>query len=684
MKTNWLAAAAVTALLATGPALAQSSAAVAPDLANAPRMGTWGFDLSGRDTSATPGQDFFQYANGGYVKNLAIPADRSSYGAFDALNELSQSRLHVLLDKAAADRAASGEQGKVGALYRSFMAEAKVNALGARPMAADLAAIKAEKTKADVARAMGRSLHTFGGSIFAAGVQVDGKDPDHYAVYLNQAGLGLPDRDYYLEAGFAPQKAKYQAYVATVLKLARWPNAAANAKAIVALETEIAKASWTRAEQRDDNRMYNAYDTARLAGLAPGFDWAAFMRGAGLTQATHVVVQENTAFPKIAAIFAKTPIATLKAWQAFNLADQAAPYLSKPFVDARFDFRGKVLTGQQAQRPRWKRGVRLVDGQIGEALGKIYVQAYFPPESKAKMLALVGDIRTAMKGRIERLDWMSQPTKAKALEKLAAFTVKIGYPDKWRDYSGLVIKDDDLYGNVNRASTFDWNFRVGRLGGPVDRSEWGMTPPTINAYYNPTGNEIVFPAAILQPPFFDPDGDMAINYGAIGGVIGHETTHGFDDSGRHYDGTGRLTDWWTAQDAAKFQAETVKLGKQYGAFEVLPGAKINGDLTMGENIADLGGLLLALDAYHASLHGQPAPILDGLTGDQRVFLGWAQVWRGKTRDDAMRQQLVSDPHSPERARVDVPMRNVDAFYAAFGVKPGDPMYIAPADRVRIW
>ena len=423
---------------------------------------------------------------------------------------------------------------------------------------------------------------------------------------------------------------------------------------------------------------------AKLAELAPGFDWAAFMEGAGLTKATRVVAQENTAFPKLAAIFAKTPIATLKAWQAFNLADQAGPYLSQPFIDTRFDFRGKTLNGQPAQRTRWKRGVQLVDGQIGEALGKVYVAAYFPPESKAKMLALVGDIRTAMKARIERLDWMSQPTKTKALEKLAAFTVKIGYPDKWRDYSGLTIKDDDLYGNVNRASTFDWDFRVGRLGGPVDRAEWGMTPPTINAYYNPNGNEIVFPAAILAPPFFDPEGDMAVNYGAIGGVIGHETTHGFDDQGRHYDGTGRLTDWWTPDDAAKFQAETVKLGKQYGAFEVLPGAKINGDLTMGENIADLGGLLLALDAYHTSLHGQPAPIIDGLTGDQRVFLGWAQVWRGKTRDDALRQQLVSDPHSPERARVDVPMRNVDAFYAAFGIKPGDPMYVAPADRVRIW
>ncbi|WP_394764504.1 M13 family metallopeptidase [Phenylobacterium sp.] len=713
MKTLWLGAAAAAALLVACPALAEDPpgktvahrpakrpapkaasktmaappaaiAAPGPDISRAARMGSWGFDLSGRDTAVAPGQDFFQYANGAYEKAQVIPADRVRYGAFDALNELSQARLHTLLDRTAANAAATGEQGQVGALYRSFMDEATVNALGAKPMAAEIATIKAEKTLTDVARTMGRSQHSFGGSIFGASTPVDQKNPDHYAVYLNQAGLTLPDRDYYLETGFAEKKAKYEVYVAQMLQLAGWPNPAQNAKAIVALETEIAKASWSREEQRDDNRMYNAYETAKLAALAPGFDWPAFLASAGLGKTTAVVVQENTAFPKLAAIFAATPIATLKAWQVFSLADQAAPYLAKPFVDARFAFRGTVLNGQPAQRLRWKRGVQLVDSQIGEALGKVYVEAYFPAQSKTKMLALVGDIQSAMKGRIERLDWMSAPTKAKALEKLAAFTVKIGYPDTWRDYAGLTVKADDLYGNVNRATTFDWDFRLARLSGPVDRSEWGMTPPTINAYYNPTGNEIVFPAAILQPPFFDPDGDMAINYGGIGGTIGHEMTHGFDDSGRRYDGTGKLTDWWTTEDAAKFEAQAKKLGAQYGAFEVLPGAKINGELTMGENIADLGGLLLALDAYHASLHGQPAPILDGLTGDQRVFLGWAQVWRGKTRDDALRQQLVSDPHSPEKARVDVPMRNIDAFYAAFGVKPGDGMYLAPADRVRIW
>jgi len=647
-------------------------------------MGAWGFDASGRDLAAGPGQDFFEYANGSYLKALEIPADRSRFGAFDKLNELSENRMRAVVEAAAADRSAAGPTGQVGGLYRAFMDEGRVEALGKAPLAKDLAAIRAEKTRGDVARGMGGSLKAFGGSFFGGQVQPDAKDPDHYTIYLSQAGLGLPDRDYYLDAQFAAQKTKYEAYVGQMLTLAGWPNAAANAKAIVALETEIAKVSWTPAQQRDDNAMYNATAVADLGKLAPGFDWGPFLEGAGFGKATQVVVQEKTAFPQIAAIYAKTPIETLKAWQAFGVTDQASPYLGKAFDQPHWAFRSATLNGSKAQAPRWKRGVALVDGNVGEALGKLYVAAYFPPESKAKMLSLVGDIRTAMKGRIEKLDWMSPATKAKALEKLGAVTVKIGYPDKWRDYSALKIADDDLYGDVKRAIAFDWDFRLSRLGGPVDRGEWGMTPPTINAYYNPLGNEIVFPAAILQPPFFDPDGDMAVNYGGIGGTIGHELTHGFDDSGRRYDATGKLTDWWTEGDARRFEAEAAKLGKQYGSFSVIDGAKINGELTMGENIADLGGLLLALDAYHDSLHGRPAPIIDGLTGDQRVFLGWAQVWRAKTRDDALRRQLVSDPHSPERARVDVPMRNIDAFYDAFGVKTGDPMFVAAGDRVRIW
>jgi len=688
MKTFLFGAAAAAAVLSACPTLAATATPAQPapggDLTKAPRLGAWGYDLSGRDPSVQPGDDFFQYANGSYLKTLQIPADRTRYGSFDALNELSQNRMRAVVEKAAADKTASGDTGKVGALYRSFVNEAKVDALGAKPMAAELARIKAQKSKTEIARHMGGTSASFGGSIFSASIAEDAKDPDHYAVYLGQAGLGMPDRDYYLEPQFAAQKAKYEQYVTRMLTLAHWPKPAENAKAIVAFETEIAKASWTRAERRDDVKMYNATPVADLAKLAPGFDWNAYLAGAKLTKVSQVVVGEKTAFPKIAELFAKAPVETLKAWEAFTLADQSAPYLSKAFDEAHFDFHNKTLGGQVAQTPRWKRGVSLVDAQVGEALGKLYVAAYFPAESKAKMLNLVGDIRTAMRARIEKLDWMSPETKAKALEKLVSLRVKIGYPDKWRDYSALVIKDGDLYGNVERAQAFDWAFRVGRLGGPVDKAEWGMTPPTINAYYNPTGNEIVFPAAILQPPFFDPDGDAAINYGGIGGVIGHELTHGFDDEGRRYDAKGRLTDWWTPEDAKRFEAEATKLGKEYGAFEVLPGAKINGDLTMGENIADLGGLLLALDAYHASLHGQPAPVIDGLTGDQRVFLGWAQVWRGKTRDDRLRQQLVSDPHSPNRARVDVPIVNIDAFYQAFGVKPGDKMYVAPDQRVRIW
>ena len=681
MKTLWLGAASAAALLcAAAPALAAN----APDLSKAPRMGPWGFDMSGRDTSVAPSKDFFDYANGTYLNKLEIPADRSRYRAFDALQELSQSRMRAVAEKSAANTKATGDEAKLGAFYRSFMDEKAVDALGAKPLATDLAAIRAVKTHDEMAGLMGGTMRKFGGSFFGSYVHDDAKDPEKYTVYLVQGGLGLPDRDYYLEDRFKTQKAAYEAYIAQMLTLAGWERPAENAKAIVALETEIAKVSWTRAERRDDDKTYNPFEIAKLSEYAPGFAWKQYMDGAHLTKADRVVVSENTAFPKIAAIYANTPIETLKAWSAFNLADQAAPYLSKEFDQANYEFRSKTLSGQPLQQPRWKRGVNAVDNNIGEALGKLYVEAYFPAESKAKMEALVGDIRTAMKTRIDGLDWMSPETKVKAQEKLAKFRVKIAYPDKWRDYSGLTIKDGDLYGNMERASAFEWDYRAARLGGPVDDEEWGMTPPTINAYYSSTKNEIVFPAAILQPPFFDPDGDPAVNYGGIGGVIGHEITHGFDDQGRKSDGDGKLTDWWTAEDAAKFNAQATKFGKQYAAVEVLPGAHINGDLTMGENIADLGGLLLALDAYHVSLGGKPAPVIDGMTGDQRVFLGWAQVWRGKYREDRMRQQLVTDPHSPPKYRVDVPIKNIDAFYEAFGVKPGDGMYVAPADRVRIW
>jgi putative endopeptidase len=688
MKTAWLAAACAAALFAAAPASAADATTVPEssvrDLSKAPRMGAWGFDLAGRDTASTPGKSLFEYANGTYMQKLQIPADRSTFGAFNVLDELSKDRMRAVVDKAAANTAATGAEAKVGALYRSFMDEAKVEALGAKPLAGDLAKVRAAKTRADVAGLMGATASGFGQSFFNPQVYDDAKDPLKYAVYLSQGGLTLPDRDYYLDAKFEPQRKAYEAYVARMLTLGGWPNPDANAEAIVAMETEVAKVSWTRAERRDDDKTYNPVETAKLAAFAPGFDWNAFLAGAKLTAAKRVIVAENTAFPKIAAIYGKTDVETLKAWLAFTAIDQAAGYLSKDFDQAKFEFRTKTLSGTPTQTPRWKRGVNLVDNNLGEALGKLYVDAYFPPENKARMEALVGDIQTALAARIQKVDWMGPETKRKALEKLGKFTVKIGYPDKWRDYSALQIVDGDLYGNVSRASAFDWNFRVARLNRPVDRAEWEMTPATINAYYSSTKNEIVFPAAILQPPFFDPEGDAAINYGGIGGVIGHEITHGFDDQGRKSDGDGRLSEWWTKDDEAKFTVQAERLGKQYSATEVLPGAKINGELTMGENIADLGGLLLALDAYHLSLKGQPAPVIDGLTGDQRVFLGWAQVWRGKYRDDFMKQVLVSDPHSPPVARVDLPVRNIDAFYEAFGVKPGDPMYVPPEQRVRIW
>jgi putative endopeptidase len=649
-----------------------------------PQIKPWGFDLAGRDTAVAPGSDFYGYANGTYLKNLVIPPDRSRYGAFDGLQALSEDRVHGILEKAAADRDAGGEAGKIGAFYRAFMDERRIDDLGARPLAPLLAAIRAADTRPAIARLMGAGAKGFYGGFYGAAIEVDAKDPAHYAVYLGQAGLGLPDRDYYLEPSFAAQKTAYQAYVAQMLTLAHWPDADAQSRAIVALETQIAQASWSRAEERDPLKTYNPMTPAELQQLAPGVDWAAFLAGADVGSVKRVVVNEKSAFPKIAAIFAATPIKTLQAWEAFNVADGAAPFLSKPFVDAAFEFRNKTLSGQKEQRPRWKRAVGVLNMDMGEAVGRLYVAQYFPPQSKAKMLALVGNIRSALQARIQRVAWMSDATKAKALQKLSMLNVKIGYPVKWRDYGALFISADDLVGDVDRSAAFDWRRRVKRLYGPVDRAEWGMTPQTVNAYYNPRANEIVFPAAILQPPFFDPAADMAVNYGGIGGVIGHEMTHGFDDQGRHYDGTGQLADWWTPEDDAKFVVQTQRLGAQYSAIEPIPGAHIKGDQTMGENIADLGGSLLALDAYHASLGGKPAPVLDGLTGDQRVFLGWAQVWRGGIRPDALRRQLVSDVHSPELARVNGVVRNIDGWYAAWDIKPGDPLYLPPDQRVRIW
>ena len=688
MRTLWLCAAAACAL--SVPAFAQAQAspdqAAAPkiaDLIQAPRMGDWGFDLAGRDLSAKPGDDFFRFAGGKAVDGMTIPPDRSRYGAFDALRELSDARSRAVIESPGT-AAPGSEEAKIKALYAAFMDQDRLNALGAKPLRPELAAIRAAKTRAELARLMGKGASSLYGAFFGVYVGDDAKDPMRYAVILSQSGLNMPDRDYYLEAKFADKKAKYEAYVAATLNRIGWPEPAATAKRLVALETEIAQVSWTRVQQRDSEKTYNPTTVSDLAKAAPGFPWTSFMAGAELPGVQRVIVGENTAFPKIAAIYAKTPLPLLKAWAAFTLTDSAASYLSKDFDDAGFAFHSHELSGVPEQRPRWKRATSVVSSQLGEALGHVYVDKFFPADSKARMLSLVGDLRIALGERIKRLDWMSDATKAKALEKLAKFNVKIGYPDKWRDYSGLVIEADDLYGDIQRGAAFEWHYRIGRLNGPVDKAEWDMFPQTVNAYYEQTKNEVVFPAAILQPPFFDPKADAAVNYGAIGGVIGHEMTHGFDDQGRKSNGDGKLTDWWTKEDARRFDVRAQALAKQYSAFEPIPGAEVNGELTLGENIADLGGLLLGLDAYHASLHGQPAPVMDGLTGDQRVFLGWAQVWRSKIRDDALRRQVTTDPHSPDMLRVNGVVQNVDGWYGAYGVKPGDKLYLAPDQRVRIW
>ncbi len=686
MKRLWLCAAAAGALSASSFSFAAdqpASASPSPASLAAPRMGPWGFDLSARDPSVKPGDDFYRSADGKGIDAMTIPPDRSSFGSFDVLVELSNARSRALIESPGPG-AAGSEEAKIKALYASFMSEGRLNGLGAAPLEPQLDAVKAVKTREEMARLMGKGALSFYGAFFGASVGTDIKDPDRYVVVLNQSGLNLPDRDYYRTTQFAEKKQKYQAYVADTLKRIGWPEPEANAKKIVDLETEIAEVSWSKVDQRDDEKMYNPVTPAELETLAPGFPWQAFFQGAELPPLKRVIVSEKTAFPKIAEIYAKTPVETLKAWQAFTVTSAAASSLSKPFDDAHFAFYGHELQGVPAQRDRWKRATSLVSGQMGEALGHVYVDHYFPASSKAQMLSLVGDLKTALGARINKLDWMSDATKAKALTKLGMFNVKIGYPNKWRDYSALVMKSDDLYGNVDRGQAFEWRRQVGRLNKPVDRDEWDMTPQTVNAYYDPTKNEIVFPAAILEPPFFDPKADPAINYGAIGGVIGHEMTHGFDDQGRKYDGTGKLTDWWTKEDSERFDARAKQLVAQYSAFEPLPGAHVNGGLTLGENIADLGGLLLALDAYHDSLHGQPAPVIDGLTGDQRVFLGWAQVWKSKIRDDALRQRLATDPHSPAQLRVDGVVHNVDGWYGAYDVKPGEKLYLAPDQRVRIW
>lgn len=656
--------------------------------AHAGSYGQWGVDLSGMDRGINPGDDFYSFVNGSWANRTVIPEDKASFGSFNLLDDESEKRVREIIEDWAksAELDALSDEEKAASLYRTFLDEPTIEALDKKPIEPYLEPIKDVQNHEGVARSMATQFFSFGHTFFNVFISPDAKNPKQYAVYLAQSGLGLPDRSYYLEDKFKEIKDSYEKYVETMLKLIEWDDPEENAAHIVGLETKIAESHWTRAESRERDKTYNPTTIEELQKIAPEFPWQEFFKTAQLNALDQVILRQNTAIVKLAKIFGDTPLVTLKAWAAFHLADKTASMLSSRFVTTHWQFRSHVLTGAKEQRPRWKRGVGVVENLMGEVIGRTYVAKYFPPESKAKMEALVQDLLLALKARIEKLPWMSPETKENALLKLSMFSVKIGYPSKWRDYSTLDIQAGDLVGNVARGSRFDWNREIGYIGQEVDKEEWSMTPQTVNAYYNPSLNEIVFPAAILQAPFFDPNADPAVNYGAIGGVIGHEITHGFDDQGRKSDGSGLLRDWWTPEDADQFKEYAQKLGAQYEAIDLadLSGLHIDPNLTMGENIGDLGGIILGLEAYRLSLHAKTAEDLDGFNPEQRVFLGWAQVWRTLTRPERQRQLLVSDPHSPGAVRAFAPLRNIDGWYDAFGIKEGDALYIAPEDRVRIW
>ncbi|GFE84045.1 zinc metalloprotease [Steroidobacter agaridevorans] len=647
-------------------------------------LGEFGLDLTAGNPQIKPGDDFFAFASGKWYDTFEIPPDRSSYGPFHKLNDLAEERVKKLIEQAAqANPAAGTPEQKVGDYFASYMDEAGIEARGLQPIEADLARIQAAKTKKDIATLFG--LPGFM-SAFGVGISPDSKNPSRYSIDIGQSGLGLPDRDYYLkdDAKLKEHRAKYLAFIEQMLTLGGVQDAAKKARGIMEFETALAKVQWPLEKRRDAEATYNPRTKAQLLAYAPGFEWQAFFDASDVGARENFVLGPLTAIRDSAKVVDKTSVDTLKDYLTFHMLRTNSPFLPKRFDQANFAFYGQQLRGQPQQRERWKRGVAITSDALGELVGQVYVKEYFPPDSKAKMEVLVANLRAALKERLATLSWMSPETRQRAEEKLDTFVAKIGYPDKWKDYSALEVKRDDVIGNVRRASIWDWHRQVARLDRPVDRDEWFMNVTDINAYYNPLNNEIVFPAAILQPPFFDPAADDAVNYGGIGAVIGHEIGHGFDDQGRKYAPDGSLTDWWTKADAEAFGAKTKVLVEQYSGFDALPGLKVNGATSLGENIGDLGGLNMAYEAYHNSLQGKQAPVLGGLTGDQRFFLSWAQVWRTKIRDEALRAQVLSDPHAPPYFRVNGAVRNMDEWYAAFDVKPGEKLFLAPEQRVKIW
>ena len=649
-----------------------------------------GIDVQYIDTSVRPQDDFFTYLNGKWLKSTEIPADKASWGTFMQLRDDAQAHLREIIEAAQKDtnKKAGTDEQKIGDLYTSFMDEAKLETLGVKPLASELQRIRTLKDKKGVPNLVAHLSKIGVATPYGIRVGQDARASTKYATYIGQSGLGMPDRDYYLKLDdkrMLDTRAKYEAHVAQILSLAGEKNAAEQAKAIVAFETELAKVQWTKVENRDPVKRYNKMSVAELAKLTPGYDWNAALAAAGVgNKLDYVIVAQPSYLTGFNEVLAKTDLATLKSYFEWQLLREYSPYLSKAFVDANFAFYGTVLTGVTENRPRWKIGVSVVEGALGEAAGKLYVAKYFPAERKARMEELVKNVTAAYKESIDQLDWMTPATKVEAQAKLAKFVPKVGYPNKWRDYSKLAIRADDLVGNVKRASEFAYNRNITKLGKPIDREEWGMTPQTVNAYYSSSMNEIVFPAAILQPPFFDMRADDAVNYGAIGAVIGHEIGHGFDDKGSQSDGEGNLRNWWTKEDRDAFQKRTDMLVKQYNGYSPIPGYNVNGELTLGENIGDNSGLAIAYKAYKISLKGKPAPVIDGLTGDQRFFMGFGQVWRSKMREAQQIVQVKTDPHSPGQFRANGTVMNHPAFYEAFGVKEGDKMYLAPKDRVSIW
>lgn len=664
---------------------------------------TSGIDTSGFDRSIRPQDDFFRYVNGGWLKKTEIRGDATGASAFQELSERSRNSMHDLFEAAAkvstspagdqpravsvpANIASQAERRKVGDLYASFMDSARIERMGVAPLANEMKAIAGLTSRAQLPATFAHFARVGVASPISVGVSQDPKASSVHIVSVSQSGLGLPDRDYYLrsDAKTVAARTAYVAYLTELFTLAKQPDAAGAAQRVLALETDIAQKQWDRVKSRDRNATYNKMTVAELNTLMPSYDWKAYLSAAKMSKATDVVVRQLDYLTAIDTILQTTPASTWREYLTAKLLDTNADALPSGFVNARYDFRGRTLSGQQEIAPRWKRAVSGTESILPDATGKLYVAEHFKPEAKARMDALVKNLINAYAIGIDSLEWMSPVTKAAAKEKLSHFTVKIGYPDQPRDYTALVIRRDDVMGNALRARMFEYDDNVDRLGQPVDRTRWGMTAQTVNAYYNSSNNEIVFPAAILQPPFFDVDADDAVNYGGIGAVIGHEIGHGFDDQGRKSDGSGNLRDWWTADDASAFDARTTKLGAQYDAINPIDDLHINGRLTMGENIGDLSGLAQAYRAYQISLGGKPAPVIDGLTGDQRFFMGFAQIWRSKSRDEALRNQLLTNPHSPGPYRAFVPLVNNDAFLRIFNVQPGDKMYLAPAARVKIW